>query len=63
MHLGSQESGPKVAAIMTVIASAQRQGLNVRDYLSCVLRRLADPAFKTGALPDLLPTRWRPEKE
>lgn len=60
MHLGSQESGPKVAAIMTVIASAQRQGLNVRDYLSFVLPRLADPEFKTSSLPDLLPTRWRP---
>ncbi len=63
MHLGSQESGPKVAAIMTVIASAQRLGHNVRDYLSFVLRRLSDPEFKTGSLPDLLPTRWRPEKE
>jgi transposase len=61
MHLGSQDSGPKVAAIMTVIASAQRQGLNVRDYLSFALRRLADPAFTTGQLPELLPTRWRPE--
>lgn len=59
MHLGSQESGPKVAAIMTVIASAQRHGINVRDYLSFVLPRLADPEFKTGSLPDLLPTRWR----
>lgn len=63
MHLGSQESGPKVAAIMTVIASAQRQGLNVRDYLSFVLPRLADPEFKTGSLPELLPTRWRPESK
>jgi len=63
MHLGSQESGPKVAAIMTVIASAQRHGINVRDYLSFVLPRLADPEFKTGSLPDLLPTRWRPEKK
>ena len=63
MHLGSQESGPKVAAIMTVIASAQRLGHNVRDYLSYVLPRLADPAFKTSSLPELLPTRWRPENK
>ena len=62
MHLGSQQSGPKVAAIMTVIASAQRLGLNVRDYLAFVLPRLADPEFKTSALPELLPTRWRREK-
>ena len=63
MHLGSQESGPKVAAIMTVIASAQRLGLNVRDYLGSVLPRLADPEFKTSSLPDLLPNRWRPENK
>jgi transposase len=63
MHLGSRESGPKVAAIMTVIASAQRLGLNVRDYLGAVLPKLADPEFKTGALPELLPTRWKPQKQ
>jgi transposase len=62
MHLGSQESGPKVAAIMTVIASAQRLGLNVREYLADVLPRLADPAFTDAMLPELLPTRWRPAK-
>ncbi len=48
---------------MTGIASAQRLGHNARDYLSFVLSRLADPEFKTGSLPELLPTRWRPEKE
>jgi transposase len=46
MHLGSQESGQKVAAIMTVIASAQRAGHNVRRYLTGVLEKLADPEFK-----------------
>ncbi len=63
MHPASQESGSKVAAIMTVIASAQRQGLTVRDYLNFVLHRIADPVFKTGSLSNLLPTRWRPEKK
>ncbi len=55
MHLGSQESGPRVAAILTVIASAQRLGHNVRDYLARVLPRLADPKFTTRSLPELLP--------
>jgi hypothetical protein len=46
LHLGSQESGAVVAAIMSVIASAQRAGLNVRAYLGSALRRLANPDFK-----------------
>lgn len=59
LHLGSQESGPKVAAIMTVIASAQRAGLNPRDYLAAVLERLADPQFKITQIHELLPKNWR----
>lgn len=59
LHLGSQESGPKVAAIMTVIASAQRAGHNVRCYLAAVLERLADPQFKITRINELLPKNWR----
>jgi hypothetical protein len=58
MHLGSEESGPKVAAIMTVIASAQRAGANVREYLAWVLPKLADPATSEAALAEMLPARW-----
>ena len=60
MHLGSQESGPVVAAIMSVIASAQRAGLNVRAYLTDVLERLASPDFKVTRLAELLPANWQP---
>ncbi len=58
LHLGSQESGPVVAAIMSVIASARRAELNVRDYLSDTLARLTNPEFKTSQLSELLPTAW-----
>ena len=60
MHLGSQESGPKVAAIMTVIASAQQCGHNVRDYLADVLPRLATLKLTTQSLTPLLPNHWQP---
>ena len=33
MDLGSEQSGPPVAAIMTVLASAQRAGVNIRRFL------------------------------
>ena len=59
MHLGSRESGPVVAAIMSVIASAQRAGHNIRDYLTEVLDRLSEPECRTASLRDLLPTVWR----
>lgn len=61
LHLGSHESGPKVAAIMTVLASAQRLGLNVRDYLQDILERMCDPVgFNITRLGELLPGRWQP---
>ena len=58
MHLGTQESGEKVAAIMTVIASAQRAGHNVRRYLSAVLEKLCNPGFKITEIQSLLPGNW-----
>jgi hypothetical protein len=62
LHLGSHESGPKVAAIMTVLASAQRLGLNVRDYLGDVLETVCDPVgFNITRIDELLPTRWKPK--
>lgn len=60
LHLGSQQSGPKVAAILTVLASGQRLGHNVRDYLGAVLEKLCDPVgFNITRIGELLPTRWR----
>lgn len=62
LHLGSHESGPKVAAIMTVVASAQRLGLNVREYLGEVLETVCDPVgFNITRIDELLPTRWKPK--
>jgi transposase len=60
MHLGSQESGPVVAAIMSVIASAQRAGHNLRDYLAGVFEHLCDPSFNVKRLSELLPGNWKP---
>ena len=59
MHLGSQDSGPPVAAIMTVLASAQRAGLNLRLYLAQCLEKLSDRAFTTDQIHTLLPENWK----
>jgi transposase len=60
MHLGSQESGPIVAAIISVIASAQRTGHNLREYLADVFEHLCDPSFNVTRLSELLPGNWKP---
>jgi len=59
MHLGSQDSGPPVAAIMTVLASAQRAGLNLRLYLAQCLEKLSDRSFTTDQIHTLLPENWK----
>ena len=61
MHLGSQDSGPPVAAIMTVLASAQRAGVNIRLYLAHCLEKLADRSFITDQIHTLLPENWKPQ--
>jgi transposase len=59
MHLGSEQSGPPVAAIMTVLASAQRAGVNIRLYLAHGLEKLADRSFTTHQIQTLLPEIWK----
>jgi transposase len=61
MHLGTQHSGPPVAAIMTVLASAQRAGVNIRLYLAHCLEKLADRSFTTDQIHTLLPENWNPQ--
>ena len=41
IHLGSQEAGPKVAAILSVVESCRRLNIPIRDYLTDVLPGLA----------------------
>jgi transposase len=57
MFLGSDEAGPRAAAICTIIAGAKRHRLEPWAYLRAVILQLsvdAGPEFLTGLLPD----RW-----
>src|SRR6266851_5116538 len=56
LHVGSTQSGPKIAAIFSVVESCRRLGAPVKDYLMDVLpgmnrRKLAEVA-------QLTPARW-----
>jgi hypothetical protein len=56
LHIGSEEAGPRIAAIMSVVETCRRLGINVRDYLLDVLPRLPDWPAKRVA--ELTPTAW-----
>jgi hypothetical protein len=56
LHVGSAQSGPKVAAILSIVESCRRLGAPVKDYLLAVL-----PGMARRNLSDvnhLTPARW-----
>lgn len=56
LHVGSAKSGPKVAAILSVVESCRRLGVPVKEYLSAIL-----PGLSRRKLPEvglLTPSRW-----
>ena len=56
IHVGSQQAGPKIAAILSVVESCRRIKLPVRDYLAAILPGFADLPIQR--LPDLTPAAW-----
>jgi transposase len=56
LHVGSAQSGPKVAAILSVVESCRRLGLSVKDYLQAVLPGMA--RRNVSDLAHLTPARW-----
>jgi transposase len=56
LHVGSPQSGPKVAAILSVVESCRRLGLPVKEYLAAVLPGLNRRTLSQVA--NLTPARW-----
>jgi len=56
LHVGSAKSGPKVAAILSVVESCRRLGVPVKDYLLAALPGMA--RRKVSELAMLTPARW-----
>ena len=56
LHVGSAKSGPKVAAILSVVESCRRLGLPVKDYLLTVLPGMSQRKHSEAA--HLTPARW-----
>jgi len=57
LHLGSANSGPKVAAILSVVESCRRLGIPVKDYLLAVLPGMSQR--KLSEVAQLTPARWK----
>ena len=57
LHVGSARSGPKVAAILSVVESCRRLGLPVKDYLMAVLPGMSQRRHSEAA--HLTPARWK----
>ena len=60
LHIGSPAAAPSVAAIISVVESCKRMGINVRTYLSDVLPQLAAalPEKLVALATSLTPTKW-----
>ena len=56
IHIGSEQAGPKVAAILSVVETCRRLGTPVREYLAAVLPGLANLSVQRVA--DLTPAAW-----
>jgi hypothetical protein len=56
IHIGSEQAGPRVAAILSVVESCRRLKVPVRDYLGDILPGLANTSIQRVA--DLTPAAW-----
>jgi transposase len=60
IHIGSEDAGPRVAAIVSIVETCRRLKISVRDYLASVLPGLAD--FPINRIAELTPSAWATRK-
>jgi len=60
LHIGSEEAGPRVAAITSIFETCRRLNINVRDYLLDVLPQL--PEWPMKKVAELSPLFWKPRQ-
>jgi flagellar biosynthesis regulator FlaF len=56
IHIGSEEAGPRVAAILSIVETCRRLKIPMRDYLGSVLPGLAN--FPINRIVELTPSVW-----
>ena len=60
LHIGSEEAGPRIAAISSVIETCRRLKINVREYLLDVLPRI--PTWPAKRVAELTPMAWAAQR-
>jgi len=56
LHIGDGKAGPKIAAILSVLATCQRPGISAREYLLDVLPRIGSSS--AAGVKNLTPQAW-----
>jgi len=56
IHVGSEEGGPRVAAIVSIVETSRRLKIPIRDYLCSILPGLAN--FPINRIGELTPAAW-----
>ena len=56
IHIGSEDAGPRVAAIVSIVETCRRLKIPVRDYLGSVPPGLGD--FPINRIAELTPAAW-----
>ena len=56
IHVGSEQAGPKVAALLSVVETCRRLKVPVREYLACVLPGLENVPMPR--VPQYTPAAW-----
>ena len=56
LHIGDEKAGPKIAAILSVLATCQRLGIQAREYLLDVLPKLGETS--TTEVKHMTPQAW-----
>jgi transposase len=57
LHIGSENAGPKVAAILSIVETCRRLDINLRHYLGDVLPKLG--AWPASRVSELTPAAWK----
>lgn len=57
LHIGSEQAGPKIAAIASIFETCRRLGINVRNYLTDILPKMAD--WPSNRVAELSPMAWK----
>jgi transposase len=56
IHIGSEDAGPRVAAILSIVETCRRLNIPIRNYLASVLPGLA--IFPINRIGELTPSAW-----